>query len=451
AGTDSTGGHGATLNNNQNSQLLLKITTSFKTSSSNIISIPTPSVHQVQQEQDHLLHLPIAVSPPPIIPSNIELPPIVNTQPNNITQPVNNMLVSQQQAQNQQQLVNQQQQLFGLQNQQFTSQPNRLPDPPNSWTSIAIQPVGMYFRSEQDAQRLHNEMILQENRARKEYRTYMQQRALNKAQRYLMDGMFMNLEARSKGFYCLSYHPFGNFQPSFNPNQYIDNLSQISSQDQQEYSNDLDQYQIQIDDDHDSNDDVFGDADLIELQVRGRRGRGKKNRGRGVVKAFAPSLQIHQHSIHQPCSPEVSSNHEVSGLLVMLQDLNLVVRQLYSTRSREDLEVELDCPEVCQLLEVVQYLQDQLEEQTQQQESEEDDLGLIVLNAHLELEQVNPQQFEQEFVVLIVVQELGVYLTSKSREFLLIEELDPQFVFEQGLEQLCSKKLPELIPLEAMG
>ncbi|KAA6384846.1 MAG: hypothetical protein EZS28_019627 [Streblomastix strix] len=33
------------------------------------------------------------------------------------------------------------------------------------------------------------------------------------------------------------------------------------------------------DDDHDSNDDVFGESDLILSQVRGLRGRGKKKRG----------------------------------------------------------------------------------------------------------------------------------------------------------------------------
>jgi hypothetical protein len=55
-----------------------------------------------------------------------------------------------------------------------------------------------------------------------------------------MDGMMVNLDARSKGFDIPSYHSFGNFQPSYNPNQYIDNLSQIPSQDYQEYSNDFD-------------------------------------------------------------------------------------------------------------------------------------------------------------------------------------------------------------------
>ncbi|KAA6316497.1 MAG: hypothetical protein EZS28_055251 [Streblomastix strix] len=52
------------------------------------------------------------------------------------------------------------------------------------------------------------------------------------------------------------------------------------------------------------------------------------------------------------------------------------------------LSVELYCPEVNQLLEVVQYLQDQLEDEILQRKDEEDDLVLIVLNAHLELEQV---------------------------------------------------------------
>ncbi|KAA6366027.1 MAG: hypothetical protein EZS28_038446, partial [Streblomastix strix] len=254
---------------------------SSETTSSNIIPIPTPSVQQVQQEQDHLLHPPVAVSPPPINPANIELPPVDNTLPDNITQSINNILVHQQQAQNQQQLVNQQQQLFNQQNQQFINQQYKLPDPPDSWWNIVTQPLNLELRAQHGVQRLHDQRILQENRARNEYRIHMQQRAQNKAQKYLMDGMLMNLEARSKDFDNPSYHPFGNFELSFNPNQYIDNLSQIPSQDQQKYSNDFDQNQMQRDDDHDSNDEVFGDADLIELQVRGRRGRGKKNRGRG--------------------------------------------------------------------------------------------------------------------------------------------------------------------------
>ncbi|KAA6316696.1 MAG: hypothetical protein EZS28_055222 [Streblomastix strix] len=73
-------------------------------------------------------------------------------------------------------------------------------------------------------------------------------------------------------------------------NQYIEDLSQIPSQDQQEYSNELDQYQIQRDDDHDSNDDVFGEPDLMELQIRGRRGRIKKNKCRGKTQSQTQPL-----------------------------------------------------------------------------------------------------------------------------------------------------------------
>ncbi|KAA6382323.1 MAG: hypothetical protein EZS28_022150, partial [Streblomastix strix] len=253
---------------------------SCEITSSNIIPVPTPSVQQVQQEQGHLLHPPVAVPPSPINYANIELRPVVDAFPDNTTQPMNNIVIPQLQAQNQQQLVNQQQQLFNLQSQQFTNQQYRLPDPPDSWASITMQPVRMDLRAQQEAQRFHNERILQENRARNEYRIHMHQRAQNKAQQFLMDGMLMNLEARSKGFDNLSYNPFANFQPNFNPNQYIDNLSQIPSQDQQEYSNNFDQYQMQRDDDHDSNDDVFREVNLKQLHVRDHRGRGKKNRGR---------------------------------------------------------------------------------------------------------------------------------------------------------------------------
>ncbi|KAA6403183.1 MAG: hypothetical protein EZS28_001309 [Streblomastix strix] len=124
-----------------------------------------------------------------------------------------------------------------------------------------------------------------------------------------MDGMLMNLEARSKGFDNLSYNPFGSFQPNYNPNQYIDDLSQIPSQDQQEYSNELNQYQMRRDDDHDSNDDVFGESNLIELQVRGRRGRGKKNRGRGKAQSQTQPLL----SRHQPIQGSTQSKLKVPG------------------------------------------------------------------------------------------------------------------------------------------
>ncbi|KAA6393334.1 MAG: hypothetical protein EZS28_011138 [Streblomastix strix] len=93
----------------------LSTSQSSETTSSNIIPIPTPSVHQVQQEQEHLFHPPVAVSPPPINATYIKLPPVVEVLPDNTTQPINNILIPQQHPQNQQQLVNQQQQLFNLQ------------------------------------------------------------------------------------------------------------------------------------------------------------------------------------------------------------------------------------------------------------------------------------------------------------------------------------------------
>ncbi|KAA6371542.1 MAG: hypothetical protein EZS28_032932 [Streblomastix strix] len=190
-----------------------------------------------------------------------------------------------------------------------SKQPTSTQDPPDSWASIATQPLSLELKAQHGAQRLHDQRILQENRARNEYRIHMQQRAQNKAQKYLMDGMLKNLEARSKGFDNRSYNPFGNFQPYFNPNLYIDKLSQIPSQDQQEYYNDFDQYQMQRDEDHDSNDDVFGDADLIELQVRGRRKRGKKNRGRGKAQSQAQPLL----SSHQPIQESTQSKLRVPG------------------------------------------------------------------------------------------------------------------------------------------
>ncbi|KAA6363663.1 MAG: hypothetical protein EZS28_040810, partial [Streblomastix strix] len=268
---------------------------SSETTNSNIIPIQTPGAHKVQQKQDRFLLPCAAVYPLPINPTNIELPPTVDTQQNDMIQFVNNMLAPQQQAQNQQQLVNQQQQLFSLWNQQINNQPFRLPDHPHSWSSISTQPMDIDFRAEQDAQRLHNQMLLQENRARREYQIHMQQKSQNKAQKFLMDEMLLNLEARSKGYNNPSKHPFGNFQSSFYPNQYINDLSQIPSQDQQEFFNDSNYNRIQREDDHNSNDNVFGESVLIQLQLGGHRGKGKKERSRCKAQPQAqPLLTSHQ-------------------------------------------------------------------------------------------------------------------------------------------------------------
>ncbi|KAA6364088.1 MAG: hypothetical protein EZS28_040385 [Streblomastix strix] len=66
---------------------------------------------------------------------------------------------------------------------------------------------------------------------------------------------------------------------------------------------------MQRDDDHDSNDDVFGESDLIEQQVRGRRGRGKKNRGRGKAQSQTQPLL----SCHQPIQGSTQSKLKVPG------------------------------------------------------------------------------------------------------------------------------------------
>ncbi|KAA6388261.1 MAG: hypothetical protein EZS28_016213 [Streblomastix strix] len=273
---------------NQKKTPYISTSQSSKTTRSNIIPIPTTSVHQIQQEQDHLLHRPVAVYQPLINPSIFELPPVVNTQPNNMNQPVNTILVSQQQVQNQRQLTSRSSQLLVKHN--YVSS-----------TYEFQRGIGSSETSQLDD--------TTREQGQEKYLILMQQRAQNQAQKFLMDGMIMNLEARSKGFDNLLYHPFGNFQPSFCPNQYIDYLSKIPSQDQQEYSNELDQYQMQRDDDHDSNDDVFEDADLVELQVRGRRGRGKKNRGRGKAQSQTQPLLFS----HQPIQESTQSKLKVPG------------------------------------------------------------------------------------------------------------------------------------------
>ncbi|KAA6369617.1 MAG: hypothetical protein EZS28_034856 [Streblomastix strix] len=168
----------------------------------------------------------------------------------------------------------------------------------------------MDLSAEQDAQRLHNQMLLQQNRALNEQRIHIQQRAQNKAQKFLINGMIMNLEARNKSFDNPSYHSFGNFQPNFNPNQYIDNLNQFTSQDQQVNSYNSDEYQIQRDDDHDNNDNIIEEADLIQLQVIGHKGKRKKSRGRGKVQSQAQPLL----TSHRPIQESTQSKLKVPGL-----------------------------------------------------------------------------------------------------------------------------------------
>ncbi|KAA6378669.1 MAG: hypothetical protein EZS28_025804 [Streblomastix strix] len=137
-----------------------------ETTNSNIIHIPTPSVNQVHQQQDLLLHPPVVASPLPINPANIELHPANDTLHNDMIQPVNNTLEPQQQAQNKQQMINQQQQLLNQSNKQFFNQTYRFPDTPKSWSNVTKQPTGMDLRSDYEAQRLSNEMLRQQNRAR---------------------------------------------------------------------------------------------------------------------------------------------------------------------------------------------------------------------------------------------------------------------------------------------
>ncbi|KAA6369197.1 MAG: hypothetical protein EZS28_035275, partial [Streblomastix strix] len=66
------------------------------------------------------------------------------------------------------------------------NQKYRLPDPPDSWLSIATQPLRQELRAEQGAQRLHDQMLLQQNGAKKEYQIHMQQRAQREAQKFIM-------------------------------------------------------------------------------------------------------------------------------------------------------------------------------------------------------------------------------------------------------------------------
>ncbi|KAA6392031.1 MAG: hypothetical protein EZS28_012440 [Streblomastix strix] len=118
----------------------------------------------------------------------------------------------------------------------------------------------------------------------------------------------MNLEARSKGYNQAQYHPFRNFQLSFDPNQYIDDISQISSQDQLDYSNDSDKYRIQRDEDRNSN-NVFGEVDLTQLQIRGHRERRKKNRDRGKAQSQAQPILFN----HRPIQRSTQSKLKVPG------------------------------------------------------------------------------------------------------------------------------------------
>ncbi|KAA6384575.1 MAG: hypothetical protein EZS28_019897 [Streblomastix strix] len=66
---------------------------------------------------------------------------------------------------------------------------------------------------------------------------------------------------------------------------------------------------MQRDDNNDINDDVFSEVDLIQLQVRGHRGRGKKSRCRGKAQS---QTQSHLSS-HQPIQGSTQSKLKVPG------------------------------------------------------------------------------------------------------------------------------------------
>ncbi|KAA6386411.1 MAG: hypothetical protein EZS28_018058, partial [Streblomastix strix] len=209
---------------------------SSKITNYNIITIPTPSLHQMQQEQDHLLQQYVAVSAPPINPANIVQPPKIETQLSNIIQPANNTLVS-------------------------------LPDLQNSWTSITTQPTGLDLRAEQEVKMLHNQMLHQKNRGLKRIPDPLETKSI---------------EQSSEDFNRRKAYEFRS-------------QNQTPSQDQQEYSNNSDDNRIQRDVDHNSNDDVFGKADQIELQVRDHSGRVMKSRSRGKAQSQAqPVLSNHR-------------------------------------------------------------------------------------------------------------------------------------------------------------
>ncbi|KAA6378668.1 MAG: hypothetical protein EZS28_025803, partial [Streblomastix strix] len=132
-----------------------------------------------------------------------------------------------------------------------------------------------------------------------------------------MDGILMNLESISKDFDNISSNnPFGNFQSNFNPNQYLDDLCQIPSQDQQRFLYESDDNQIQRYKDHNSNDYVFGVADQIQLQVRGHRGRGNKSTGKFVDQITSPWVETRGDQSSQwdhKCRRLILSYKQVAG------------------------------------------------------------------------------------------------------------------------------------------
>ncbi|KAA6403437.1 MAG: hypothetical protein EZS28_001029 [Streblomastix strix] len=70
-----------------------------------------------------------------------------------------------------------------------------------------------------------------------------------------------------------------------------------------------DEYRIQRDDDDNSNNDVFSEADLIKLQDRGHGGRGKKSRGKRKASSQAQPLL----SSHRPIQESMQSKLKVPG------------------------------------------------------------------------------------------------------------------------------------------
>ncbi|KAA6401269.1 MAG: hypothetical protein EZS28_003207 [Streblomastix strix] len=120
----------------------------------------------------------------------------------------------------------------------------------------------------------------------------------------------------------------------------------------------------------------------------------------GNIKAFAPSHQIRQHSIHQVFLRFILLWAPYSALKSKLVgDILILAQELGRSGSLIPIAIDfmpvieiptycllvgLQYQVVCRLLEVIQYQKDQLEEEKRLQEDEEGELILIVLIANLE-------------------------------------------------------------------
>ncbi|KAA6379368.1 MAG: hypothetical protein EZS28_025104 [Streblomastix strix] len=114
----------------------------------------------------------------------------------------------------------------------------------------------------------------------------------------------MNLGARSRSsqFEDPQFHNlFENFQSNFNLNEYNDDLNNDSSQSQQRFFYDLDDNQMQLDDQHNINGDVFGKVEQFLVNEGRLKFNGEINKESLKAKGSIKNIEL-LIPIYDPCA-----------------------------------------------------------------------------------------------------------------------------------------------------